>query len=82
MKFMRITTEYTGEGYKSNKDILSELNNLPSCNEKFKITEINGCEMSGEWTEADRQTARFNCDNYQACGKRSQGRSLERLAEF
>jgi hypothetical protein len=50
MKFMRIMEKYTWKDYKTNKDILSELKINPVV-KKFKITEIHGYKVLGEWTE-------------------------------
>jgi hypothetical protein len=40
--------KYTWQNYKTNENILSELKINPAVK---KITESNGCNMFGEWTE-------------------------------
>jgi len=42
---------------------------------KFKITEINGYNVSGEWTDCHLIM------KYEPCGKRSQGRHITRLLD-
>jgi hypothetical protein len=54
IKFMRMA-KYMWKDYKTNVDILSELKMNPVLR-KFKITEINGCNMYGEWTDTDCHT--------------------------
>jgi len=53
MKFIIRVAKYTWQGYKTNEDIISELKINPVV-KKYKITEVNGYNMLGEWTETDR----------------------------
>lgn len=55
MKFMRRTAKYTRQDYKTNEDFYQKLK-LTQLQIKFKITEINGHNMFGEWTETDCHT--------------------------
>jgi hypothetical protein len=48
----RIKAKYTWKEYKTNVDVLSKLK-LNQFYRKFKITEINGYNMFGEWTQTD-----------------------------
>jgi hypothetical protein len=73
MKFMRRKAKYTWQDYKTMK-IFSELKINPVV-KKIKITEMNGYNMFGEWTEPVTIT------KYQPCGKRSQGLPLIRLLD-
>jgi hypothetical protein len=52
MKFLRRTAKYAWQDYITNEDNLSKLNTNP-VERKFKITEINGHNIFGEWTERD-----------------------------
>jgi len=49
---MRRTPKYMWQDYRTNEDILSELK-LIQLRRKFKITKINGYNMSGKCTETD-----------------------------
>ena len=51
----RIKAKYTWKEYKTNVDVLSKLK-LNQFYRKFKITEINGYNMFGEWTQTDCRT--------------------------
>ena len=54
MKFFR-TAKYAWQDYITNEDDLSKITTKP-VEIKFKITEINGYNIFGEWTETDRST--------------------------
>ena len=54
-KFMRRTAKYTWHDYQPMKAFYQNLK-LTQMLRKVKITEINGYNVFGEWTETDRQT--------------------------
>jgi len=56
MIFMRRMAKYAHQDYKTNEDIISELKINPVVKKKYKITEVNGYSIFGEWTEADCHT--------------------------
>ena len=59
MKFVRRTAKYTWHDYQPMKAFYQNLK-LTQMLRKVKITEINGYNVFGEWTETNRQTATLN----------------------
>jgi hypothetical protein len=52
---MRRMTKYARQDYKTTEDIITEIKINPAV-KKYKITELNGYNVFGEWTETQRQT--------------------------
>jgi hypothetical protein len=54
MNFIRITAKYTWQGYKTQWRNFYQNSKFCQVWRKFKITEINGYNICGDWTATDR----------------------------